>query len=210
MEVTLDGRRLDLDREGHAGLLPLLQRVIDTLELENRALMGVAVDGKPLDPFHLAEDAARFPLDQIGMLELTSADIHTMTGQAIESLRAHVPELPVACHSLAALFHGEHPEDGYGPFESFAEIWGFIKNQERLVVNALGLELGDIDVRGMSLVRMHEELNGFLEEAAQSLKNQDCVLLGDLLEYELAPRAEKEADIVALLAERHAAGAVPP
>ncbi len=210
MEVKLDGRSLDLEQLDCSGLLPLLQELIDTIESGNRALMQVVVDGKSLDPFNLAEEASKISLDDVGVLELVSGDVHAMAGQAIETLREHLPELPAACRSLAELFHGEHPEEGYEPFNNLAEIWGYIKNQERLVLTALGLEWGDIEVRGVSLVQMHTELNNFLEEAAQAIKNRDCVLLGDLLEYELAPRAEKEADIVALLAERHADGTVQP
>ena len=37
------------------------------------------------------------------------------------------------------------------------------------------------------------------QDARKALEAEDCVLLGDLLEYELAPRAEAEAEVVALL-----------
>lgn len=45
-------------------------------------------------------------------------------------------------------------------------------------------------------------MNKFLAEAVGALESGDLVLLGDLLEYELAPRAEAEVRITALLRER--------
>ncbi len=71
-----------------------------------------------------------------------------------------------------------------------------------MVADALNLQLRDVELHGAKLGAMHEELNGFLQEAAQALLDGDCVLIGDLLEYELAPRAEQEAQIVALLQEQ--------
>ena len=47
-------------------------------------------------------------------------------------------------------------------------------------------------------------------EAAQAVLDGDCILIGDLLEYELAPRAEQEARIVALLQELAAADTSRP
>ena len=78
-------------------------------------------------------------------------------------------------------------------------FWSQIKSREALVTNALELDTTAITLNGKSMVTIHEELNQFLEEAAQALKDSYTILLGDLLEYELAPRAEQELEIVALL-----------
>jgi hypothetical protein len=80
-----------------------------------------------------------------------------------------------------------------------AEIWGHIKSRESLVANALELDLGDLEVDGKTVQSVHTELNQFLQEAEQALKDGDIILLADLLEYELAPRAELEVSIVSLL-----------
>jgi hypothetical protein len=67
------------------------------------------------------------------------------------------------------------------------------------VANALELDLGDLEVDGKTVQSVHTELNQFLQEAEQALKDGDIILLADLLEYELAPRAELEVSIVSLL-----------
>ena len=64
------------------------------------------------------------------------------------------------------------------------------------------LDWDALDVDGSSVKEMHDKLNACLEEAADALTAGDCVLLGDLLEYELAPQAEAEVKIVSLLRDR--------
>jgi len=76
-----------------------------------------------------------------------------------------------------------------------------------LIANALRLDLDSMSLDGSSLKALHDDLNAQLKEAAEALENGDCILLGDLLEYELAPRAEREERIVGLLRERAASAA---
>lgn len=206
MEVILDGVRNFPVAGEHPDLLSVIRAVSDSLEAQGRALMSVTVDGRMIDRSDLSEAAVTLQPGTVAVLELTSEDMGVMVATALAQLRENLPELPAACRGMAEVFHGETPAEGYEPFRKLAEIWEFVKNQERLVVSALNLDLSTLTVDGITVEQMHRELNGFLEEAIEALTNNDNVLLGDLLEYELAPRAEKEMDIVALLEQQHAAG----
>ena len=42
----------------------------------------------------------------------------------------------------------------------------------------------------MSFEKYYNELNGFLKELIDAFQINDSVLIGDLLEYEIAPRLE--------------------
>ncbi|MCL4218856.1 MAG: hypothetical protein KJ052_17880, partial [Candidatus Hydrogenedentes bacterium] len=83
-----------------------------------------------------------------------------------------------------------------------AEIWQTIKARQIQLSSAMDIELETLEIDGISIGQHSEELNAYLEEAAKALEGPDYVLLGDLLEYELAPRAELESRIVGLLEER--------
>ena len=89
------------------------------------------------------------------------------------------------------------------PFNDLAGIWKVIKEREIQLAGVLQLNLNEMEVDGLSVMRHHEELNAFLGEAAEGIQSGDCIMLGDLLEYELAPRAELESRIVADL-KQHA------
>ena len=130
---------------------------------------------------------------------MESGDVNAMINESLRDLEQVIPELPTACRSLAEIFQGNAPAEGYEPFDKLAEIWSHIKTREMQVASALRVSLESIELNGKNLDTMHLELNEYLEEAISAIKSGDCVLLGDLLEYELAPRAEQEAAIVGQL-----------
>ena len=71
---------------------------------------------------------------------------------------------------------------------------------------ALSLDMRDLDAHVNLFAAIRQKFvraRGMVMAVAKAVEAGDCVLLGDLLEYELAPRAEAEAKIVALL-RRHA------
>jgi len=101
-----------------------------------------------------------------------------------------------------SVFQGSEPQSGFEPFQRLAEIWEHVKSRQYLIAGALGLDFGKLEVDGRRFETMQDELNGFLAEAAGALESGDLILLGDLLEYELAPRAEQEARVTAVLRQQ--------
>ncbi len=51
-------------------------------------------------------------------------------------------------------------------------------------------ETEELTIDGMSLEKFYTELNAILKELVEAFHAQDSVLIGDLLEYEIAPRLE--------------------
>ncbi|NNM68070.1 MAG: hypothetical protein HKM06_08690 [Spirochaetales bacterium] len=56
------------------------------------------------------------------------------------------------------------------------------------VLEDLSDELTLLSHSGLGSAELWQELNGFLQEAANALENRDFVLVADLLEYEIVPR----------------------
>ncbi|MBL7644935.1 MAG: hypothetical protein JNK74_01980 [Candidatus Hydrogenedentes bacterium] len=173
--------------------------VADFLRGQGRSVLSVRVDGAEISPDNMAERLKGKALADVGRLEIGSELTSSLVEACLSGLQEFLPELPQVCRNLAEVFQGEKPEEGFDPFVELAEIWGHIKSRESLVANALELELGGLEVDGKTVQSIHAELNQFLEEAEQALKDGDIILLADLLEYELAPRAELEVSIVSLL-----------
>jgi hypothetical protein len=163
------------------------------------------VDGQRITPEEVAQRFADVAPSQIQHLEIQTEATATLVRNCINELQAVLPDLPNACHNLAEVFQSETPEDGFEPFQELAMLWGYIKQREMLIMNALELDMEALCINGATLAEMHKSLNTFLSEAVQALKEGDTVTLGDLLEYELAPRADQESAIVALL-KQHAPG----
>lgn len=198
MDVIVDQAR-HLPVEGTpSDLMSLLAAVTDVLHKEGRAILSLKVEGQEIRPDELTAVGDR-SLEGVGTIEITSEAVSVLADRALQELEEVLPELPKACHALAAIFQGRTPTDGYEPFQRLAQIWGAVKERELEAAQALNFPIEEIRVDGRPIARMHEDLNRYLEEAAEALQSGDCVLLGDLLEYELAPRARQEAEIVAAL-----------
>lgn len=54
-----------------------------------------------------------------------------------------------------------------------------------------GEATGQLNVGGMTLRDFYQELNGILSELLEAFEAKDSVLIGDLMEYEIAPRLEQ-------------------
>lgn len=199
MDVIVDGAS-NYDLKGDpADVLAAVAAVSDFLRGQGRSILSVKLDGADVQPEDLAERLRDIAPSSVGRLEIGSESTAALIEASLAGLNETLPELPKVCRNLAEVFQGENPESGFEPFVELAGIWAQIKSRESLVANALDLNLADLTVGGKTLQTSHRELNQFLEEAEQALKDGDIILLGDLLEYELAPRAEQEAEIVALL-----------
>lgn len=202
MEVKIDGVPANAWIQAPDNVRDALAAIADNLRAQRRAMIGIEVDGKAILPEDLSAELSDRNPAEIATLSVASERISALVAQCLNELEHVLPELPQACHRLAEVFQGDSPESGYEPFEQLAAIWHVIKERELQVVNALGIEEDALFVAGTPLAKTHEELNLYIEEAAGALQARDCVLLGDLLEYELAPRAETEMEIVAILREK--------
>lgn len=205
MEVIIDGQRNFEVRGTPADVFEVVAAISEHLSEQRLAMMSLRVDGEELRPEQVPEKLLGLDVASVRTIEVGVSPLKSLVSDCLAELEEALPHLPKACRDLAAIFHGDTPEEGYDPFTELAALWGHVKNREKLVVEALELDLNQLQVSGMNAELLHTELNQFLQEAAEAIKNGDTILLGDLLEYELAPRAEKEKDLVALLQARSAA-----
>lgn len=199
MDVILDGAT-NYNLEGDPqDMFSAIGAISEYLRQEGRSILSVRVDGTEIAPEELTDRLQNTPVCDITRLEIGSEETTKLIEECLQGLEEYLPELPNICRSLATVFQGETPEEGFEPFVEMAGLWSQIKSREALVTNALELDSTALSIEGKSVVDIHDELNQFLKEAAQALEDGDTILLGDLLEYELAPRAEQEMEIVALL-----------
>lgn len=205
MDVWVDGQN-NFRVEGEPeDALAVFRAATDFLRAQGRMVTVLTVDGVGVSPGDVCARLEGVALAQVAKLEVTSEDIRVLVTESLREVEQAIVELPQLCRQLAEVFQGSDPSEGFEPFQKLAGIWGHVKSRQQLAASALELNLEAAEVQGMRVSALAEELNGFLGEAADALKRNDSVLLGDLLEYELAPRAELEAGIVAWLQERAAA-----
>jgi hypothetical protein len=202
MEVIVDGSTGFAPAEVPDDVMGMLAVIGTSLQTQGRAILAVKVDGQELSPARTVEVLSGKPLSSVGTLEVVSELTSKLVADCLAELESVLPDLSKACHELAAMFQGAEPHTGYEPFEQLADIWSHVKGRQELIAHTLGVALDTLKLDGKSVGALHTELNGFLAEAVGALESGDLILLGDLLEYELAPRADAEVRITALLRER--------
>lgn len=201
MEVIVDGAPANAPADA-VDVMSVLADISESLQKQGRAILSVSADGQSLAPAQTAEILSGKPLDAVRRLEIVSEKTSKLVADSLTELEAVIPDLATACHELAAVFHGTQPRSGYEPFHQLANIWSHVKGRQELIAHTLGIALDSLALDGKTVGAWHTELNGFLSEAASAIESGDTILLGDLLEYEFAPRAETEVRITGLLREK--------
>lgn len=196
MDVIIDGAGGFAVEGNPETLLAVVNAALDHLRDRGRAMVRLSVDGNELDPESLATRYADAAVCSETRIDIATRPVAELADETLRELEQALPELPSACRQLAEVFQSDTPEEGFEPFHQLAHIWGLIKDKQQALANILELDLYALEFDGRPLPNHSDELNGFLHEAAQALQDGDTVLLGDLLEYELAPRAEFESRIV--------------
>jgi len=199
MKVLIDGQDGFAVEGTPEDVLAVFAAASAYLSNSGRSVLRVQLDGNDVTPVSLQERLRGLALESVNTLEITSGLTSKLVTESLREIESTLSELPGLCRQLAEVFQGDSPEDGFESFHRLAEIWAYVKEQQVLAANALDLDLNQTLVDGESIQAMSVELNRFLTESAEAIKNGDTVLLGDLLEYELAPRAEKEAAILAAI-----------
>lgn len=200
MKIIINGKEEFRVPENAKTLIDILEILIDYLSNNNLGLVKLRVNEQNVYPGESLKAIQNMEISNIHTLEITAIPILQLLQDSISELERYTPELSNICYGIAELFQSENPSEGLGPFQRLTEIWGEIKNREAVIVNSLSkyLKNQESSIVG-EIVEHHRELNQYLGEAYKALSNEDMVSLSDILQYELAPRAEKELEIVNLL-----------
>jgi hypothetical protein len=202
MEIVVDGEKSFESPEGLDTLSAAIIEVCARVNEAGRAVLRITIDGAPLSLDNFQDDLGEKSLADAGLLEIQTESVLTLVATSIEELQEALSELPTICHQLAEVFQRGEAEEGFEKLPQLFDIWHAIKTREDQICRALDLDANHLTIDDATLPELHEELNAELGKAVVALQSQDTVALGDLLEYELAPKAEQESEIVGLLHER--------
>lgn len=202
MEIRIDNQPSSPLADEPRDVLAAVAAVSDYLRTRGRAVMSVRIDGRTVAADALAATLRDKPVADVNVLEIASEDIIGLVNNSLSELELVLPDLPDVCRRLAELFQSQDPNSGYEPFNQLAAIWKTVKERQVLIAGALDIDLNAEVVNGKRVADHHAEFNRLLGEAAEAIQSGDSVTLGDLLEHEMAPKAEAEARIVALLRAR--------
>jgi hypothetical protein len=195
MNLVVDGVENPVPFEPGMPLGVVLERVDSYLSTRKRMMVSVCIDGHGLSPEELGRESAR-TVDAVQTIQVSSEPAATLADATLSEVEEHLPALSQTVKELATLFQQDKVAEGLEGCKRVTEIWMEIVARERRAAGALQLNLDELEVDGKPINEHHVELNEFLQEALQAMERSDYLLLGDLLEHELAPRLDTELEIV--------------
>ncbi len=195
MNLVVDGVENPVSVESGTSLGEVLKRVDSYLWTRKRMMVSVCINGHEVSPEELGQESARTG-DSVQTVQVRSEPAAALADKTLSEVEDHLPALAQTVKELAALFQQDKVAEGLEGCKRVTEIWMEIVSKERRAAGAVQLNLDELEVDGKSINEHQAELNRFLQEALQAMERKDYLLLGDLLEHELAPRLDTELKIV--------------
>jgi hypothetical protein len=169
------------------------------LQRNGRALQRISIDGREIPAEELTLEIGNTPAAKVARLDVSSARVVDLVAEALREVEDVLPEMPVACQTLAQILGGEKPEEALDSLTQVLAIWAALVERRRQIADALALDLGAIESAGRTLADRDLSLRETLAHIKSARENRDFAALTDLIAYDLFEFAESEAEIFAVL-----------
>jgi hypothetical protein len=160
--------------------LSLLHRQISK---DGKVIVKVRVDGQELEGDAL--EHARAAAIGERLIALATDSQAELAKRMIGRLAALVEYMGKQHHHIAGLIEQGHGHRALGQLASVLSAWQQIQQSYSALLKLLNTNLGDVKVREIPATEVLIDFHRQLSEMAEALKNQDLVLLGDILQYEM-------------------------
>ncbi len=194
MKISINGNAIDYQIDQEETLGQVLGALEHECEKNGMTITSISVDGKTLESNDLDTLFSRSPED------VSSVDLETISGSDLvaiihrigERMREHVENLsdiPVLLQTgedsrVMTIIHSFA-----GDFESLCQSLPLLKTIGEKNISAILVE-------EIPLEEYPAQLTPLLGELIDAIKANDTVLIGDISEYELAPKVESLASVL--------------
>lgn len=188
MDLFINGNRIDFVTEGEKTVGEALGSIESACEKEGMTITGIRADGRDIPAGEL-DDLFAGKIDSVGTIELS-----TISGNDVKTL---IRELGEKFTDDATLLRDIPVQLQTGKdltvMETINVFSSNLQNLYRLIplLSITGLPPNEPVIDGVTLDAFPAEITPLLSDLLDGLKNHDTILVGDLSEYELAPRIER-------------------
>lgn len=188
MDILINGATIEYIREGENSLGEILGSLESACEKAGMTITGISVDGTRLAAEELDAYFSRSP-EEVSVISL-----ETINGQDVLSMLHDLgAEFTRCVEPLLEIPVQLQTGKEMAVMETINRFSVQLQNLYRLLplLPIAGFPEGLPLVEDSPLTDVPGNLSPILEELLSALKNKDTILVGDLSEYELAPRIEK-------------------
>jgi hypothetical protein len=187
MNILINNKTLDFKLEQEKTVGEVLGSIESECEKAEMTITGLKCDGKEIPAENLDELFARDPktIESLELVTISGKDVLSMMKELGSRFALHIPvlqEIPVLLQTGKDL----------AVMEAINKCSTDLHNLYQLIplLSITGLT-ADPEIDGIALRDYPGELSPILKDLLEALEKKDTILVGDLSEYELAPRIEK-------------------
>lgn len=183
MEVTLNGEPQATDFSECANLAELVAAAErDEASEEACVVVGVEIDGENLTPEEMSALEAR-SLDGVARIAIERQPVHTIASSVLRQGADYSGEIVKAIGRTVEYFRSARSDQAN-------ELFAHVSDSLTVLVGISSSAANVLPERAEELIRFQTDLFPWLEELIEAQSDEDPIRIGDLLEYEIAPRVE--------------------
>lgn len=196
MNIEINGQKLEFQIEGERNLGEILGGIESECEKSGMTVTSIMADGKDIPADELDTFFALEP-NAVGTIELSTisgSDVRAMLGNLGTRFAAYCPnlvEIPVLLQTGKDMRVMEIINACSSDLHNLYQILPLLP--------IAGISGNGPDIDGTPLGSYPSVLSPVLRDLLEALEKKDTILVGDLSEYELAPRIEKLGTVLATL-----------
>ncbi|ULQ59758.1 hypothetical protein K7I13_15115 [Brucepastera parasyntrophica] len=193
MKIRLNNEDIDFEIKNEQTLGEILGQIEEACEKEKNTITSIKIDGKEISPGELdgffSKSPQNFSLIELGTI--SGEDVRYMlqaVGQRFSASIDQLQNIPVLLQTGKDLAVMEAIKL---LSENFRELNGLIPLIPLAGIDPAALQIEDSELSAFLL-----ELPPILTDLLGALEKKDTILIGDISEYELAPRIEKLSEVL--------------
>ncbi len=195
MKIIVNGREESLP-EGQT-VADILNHFIS--KAQGSLAQRIQVDGEEL-PLNAPETLNR-PITGIGTLEIDYVLLNEMVNKNRVNAEEYLEKLIPGIEKAAELFRLGNEQEANQYFLNIIDGMTWFSQVVVVIAEAVGIDSRREIFGGNSIETRLKILTGFSKQLVEANKNNDWVLVADLLEYEIQPYYSEWADILPRLVE---------
>lgn len=198
MEISLDRKRLGLERAQSNNLEEILMKVMSEHVQPGKIITAVKLNGTGYSEKN-PHDAASVPMKDIRTLEIDTMSAEEMARHFFTKGGKYLDLLIKGAEKISELFRVADETEANDHYVEYLENLQLFLQMIAQCTEVLHLDLSAIPFQKATVKDEVQKLSGVIDQMRKVQENEDWVMLADLLEYELIPLLKEWNGILALL-----------
>lgn len=190
MEILINDAKSPIKTEDHQTLGEVFDQLNAYFTRREESVLAVLIDGNLMNP----EQQKIISGESVGTyekMELQVVETRLLPVYTLEEFKPLLTEVVPASEKIAIALQSGNTSEALKDVDSLLQVWAILFQSLTDSSKLLKFKLADIKTGDSNVEALTQTLTSHLQEIKEGLTNRDYVTVADILEYEIAPAAEK-------------------